>query len=61
MKPLDYNLIAQSLHKFNNNTEVVYEKIDRYIGGYYYILLDKKYETSNGEQHRIERELNDRK
>ncbi|CDE22048.1 unknown [Acidiphilium sp. CAG:727] len=57
----EHNLIAQSLLEFNNNTEVIYEKIDRYIGGYYYILLDKKYETSNGEQHRIERELNDRK
>lgn len=57
----EHNLIAQSLHEFNNNIEVIYEKIDRYIGGYYYILLDKKYETSNYKQHRIERELNDRK
>lgn len=57
----EHNLIAQSLHEFNINTEVVFEKVNCHKCGYYYILLDKKYETSNNEQHRIERELNDRK
>ena len=57
----EHNLIAQSLHEFNNITEVVFEKVNRYIGGYFYILLDKKYETSNYEQHQIERELNNKK
>lgn len=51
--------ISKLLHDTYNDIEITYKQIDRYIGGYYYILLNKKYENDI-EIFRIQKELNER-
>lgn len=56
-----HDYIAELLHENNNKIEIILKKFNRCIGGYHYILLNKKYETNICELKRIEAELNARK
>lgn len=56
-----HDYIAELLHENNNKIEIILKKFNRGIGGYHYILLNKKYETNICELKRIEAELNARK